>query len=287
MLAQQLVNGLTLGSTYALVALGFTLVFGILGMINFAHGEIFMLGAYMALLLVTVGKLSIFWSLLGAMAGTAILGMLIERISFRPLRKVSILAPLISTIGLSIFLRSLAQIVFGAESTRFPVSIKTVFYQLGPFQISLLQIVILAVSFGFMAVFQVFIKKTKMGKAMRATSESLYTAGLVGINVNRIIFLSFAVASALGGVAGVLLGLNFNAISPLMGKMVGLKGLTIIILGGMGNITGAMVGGLFLGFVEVMSVGYLTSSYRDAVAFALMFLVLLIKPMGLFGRVVK
>jgi branched-chain amino acid transport system permease protein len=287
MLAQQLVNGLTLGSTYALVALGFTLVFGILGMINFAHGEIFMLGAYMALLLVTVGKLSIFWSLLGAMAGTAILGMLIERISFRPLRKVSILAPLISTIGLSIFLRSLAQIVFGAESTRFPVSIKTVFYQLGPFQISLLQIVILAVSFGLMAVFQVFIKKTKMGKAMRATSESLYTAGLVGINVNRIIFLSFAVASALGGVAGVLLGLNFNAISPLMGKMVGLKGLTIIILGGMGNITGAMVGGLFLGFVEVMSVGYLTSSYRDAVAFALMFLVLLIKPMGLFGRVVK
>ncbi len=287
MLAQQLVNGLTLGSTYALVALGFTLVFGILGMINFAHGEIFMLGAYMALLLVTVGKLSIFWSLLGAMAGTAILGMLIERISFRPLRKVSILAPLISTIGLSIFLRSLAQIVLWAESTRFPVSIKTVFYQLGPFQISLLQIVILAVSFGLMAVFQVFIKKTKMGKAMRATSESLYTAGLVGINVNRIIFLSFAVASALGGVAGVLLGLNFNAISPLMGKMVGLKGLTIIILGGMGNITGAMVGGLFLGFVEVMSVGYLTSSYRDAVAFALMFLVLLIKPMGLFGRVVK
>lgn len=287
MLAQQLVNGLTLGSTYALVALGFTLVFGILGMINFAHGEIFMLGAYMALLLVTVGKLSIFWSLLGAMVGTAILGMLIERISFRPLRKVSILAPLISTIGLSIFLRSLAQIVFGAESTRFPVSIKTVFYQLGPFQISLLQIVILAISFGLMAVFQVFIKKTKMGKAMRATSESLYTAGLVGINVNRIIFLTFAVASALGGVAGVLLGLNFNAISPLMGKMVGLKGLTIIILGGMGNITGAMVGGLFLGFVEVLSVGYLTSSYRDAVAFALMFLVLLIRPMGLFGRVVK
>jgi len=287
MLAQQLVNGLTLGSTYALVALGFTLVFGILGMINFAHGEIFMLGAYMALLLVTMGKLGIFWSLLGAMLGTAVLGMLIERISFRPLRKVSILAPLISTIGLSIFLRSLAQIIFGAESTRFPVTIKTAFYQLGPFQISLLQIVILAVSFGLMGIFQVFIKKTKIGKAMRATSESLYTAGLLGISVNRIIFLSFGVASALGGVAGVLLGLNFNAISPLMGKMVGLKGLTIIILGGMGNITGAMVGGLFLGFVEVLSVGYLTSSYRDAVAFALMFLVLLIRPTGLFGRVVK
>jgi len=287
MLAQQLVNGLTLGSTYALVALGFTLVFGILGMINFAHGEIFMLGAYMALLLVTMGKLGIFWSLLGAMLGTAVLGMLIERISFRPLRKVSILAPLISTIGLSIFLRSLAQIIFGAESTRFPVTIKTAFYQLGPFQVSLLQIVILAVSFGLMGIFQVFIKKTKIGKAMRATSESLYTAGLLGISVNRIIFLSFGVASALGGVAGVLLGLNFNAISPLMGKMVGLKGLTIIVLGGMGNITGAMVGGLFLGFVEVLSVGYLTSSYRDAVAFALMFLVLLIRPTGLFGRVVK
>ncbi len=287
MLAQQLVNGLTLGSTYALVALGFTLVFGILGMINFAHGEIFMLGAYMALLLVTMGNFSIFWALVGAILGSAILGMIIERISFRPLRKVSILAPLISTIGLSIFLRSLAQIVFGAESTRFPVSIKTEFYQIGPFQISLLQMIILAISFGLMAVFQVFIKKTKIGKAMRATSESLYTAGLMGISVDRIILLSFAVASALGGVAGVLLGLNFNALSPLMGKMVGLKGLTIIILGGMGNITGAMVGGLFLGFVEVLSVGYLTSSYRDAVAFALMFLVLLIRPTGLFGRVVK
>jgi len=287
MLAQQLLNGLTLGSTYALVALGFTLVFGILGMINFAHGEIFMLGAYMALLLVTVGQFSIFWALVGAMLGTAILGMIVERVSFRPLRKVSILAPLISTIGLSIFLRSLAQILFGAESTRFPVGIKTAFYQLGPLQVSLLQIVILAISFGLMAIFQVFIKKTKIGKAMRATSESLYTAGLLGIPVNRIIFLSFAVASALGGVAGVLLGLNFNAISPLMGKMVGLKGLTIIILGGMGNITGAMVGGLFLGFVEVLSVGYLTSSYRDAVAFALMFLVLLIRPTGLFGRIVK
>lgn len=287
MLAQQLVNGLTLGSTYALVALGFTLVFGILGMINFAHGEIFMLGAYIALLLVTMGKFSIFWALIGGMMGAAILGMIIERVSFRPLRKVSILAPLISTIGLSIFLRSLAQIIFGAESTRFPVSIKTEFYQWGPFQISLLQIVILAVSFGLMGIFQFFIKRTKVGKAMRATSESLYTAGLLGIPVDRIILLSFAVASALGGVAGVLLGLNFNALSPLMGKMVGLKGLTIIILGGMGNISGAMVGGLFLGFVEVLSVGYLTSSYRDAVAFALMFVVLLIRPTGLFGRVVR
>ncbi|MCX5907944.1 MAG: branched-chain amino acid ABC transporter permease [Deltaproteobacteria bacterium] len=285
MLAQQLLNGLTLGSTYALVALGFTLVFGILGMINFAHGEIFMLGAYMALLLVTVGQFNIFWALIGAMVGSAILGMLIERISFRPLRKVSILASLISTIGLSILLRSLAQVIFGAESTRFPAGIKTEFYQLGPLQISLLQIIILAISFGLMIIFQVFIKKTKVGKAMRATSESLYTAELLGIHVDRIILLSFAVASALGGVAGVLLGLNFNAISPLMGKMVGLKGLTIIILGGMGNITGAMVGGLFLGFVEVLSVGYLTSSYRDAVAFALMFLILLIRPTGLFGRV--
>jgi branched-chain amino acid transport system permease protein len=284
MLAQQLLNGLTLGSTYALVALGYTLVFGILGMINFAHGEIFMLGAYMALLLVTMGNLGIFWSLIGAMIGSAILGMIIERVSFRPLRNVSILAPLISTIGLSIFLRSLAQIIFGAESTRFPVGIKTEFFQIGPLQISLLQIVILGISFGLMAIFQVFIKKTKIGKAMRATSESLYTAGLLGIPVDRIIFLTFGVAAALGGVAGVLLGLNFNAISPLMGKMVGLKGLVIIILGGMGNITGAMVGGLFLGFVEVLSVGYLASSYRDAVAFALLFLILLIKPTGMFGK---
>ena len=287
MLAQQLLNGLTLGSTYALVALGFTLVFGILGMINFAHGEIFMLGAYIAYLLVTAGHLDIFSALIGAIIGSAILGMIIERVSFRPLRHVSILAPLISTIGLSIFLRSLAQIIFGAESTRFPAGIKTEFYQIGPLQISLLQIVILAISFGLMFVFQLFIKRTRVGKAMRATSESLYTAGLLGVNVDRIILLSFALASALGGVAGVLLGLNFNAISPLMGKMVGLKGLTIIILGGMGNITGAMVGGLFLGFVEVLSVGYLTSSYRDAVAFGLMFLILLIRPTGLFGRVVR
>lgn len=281
---QQLVNGLTLGSTYSLIALGYTLIMGVLNIVNMAHGEVFMFGAFVGLFLVTHLKLNIFVAMLGAALTGAILGIILERVALRPLRRkaVSHLAPLISTIGVSIFLESVALKFFGPQSRDFPSSFTAV-YNLGPMRISLVQIFILAVSFSLMVVLRFWLAKTKIGKALRATAENIETANLLGVNTNKIIVLTVSLASALGAVAGVLVGLAFNAVEPTMGITMGLKGLAVLILGGMGNITGAMLGGLILGIAEVFSVAYGTSSYRDAVAFGMIILILFIRPQGLFG----
>jgi len=283
---QQLVNGLTLGSTYSLVALGYTLIMGVLNIINMAHGEIFMIGAFVGLYLVTYFKVNIFVAMAGAMVTSALLGCLMEMLALRPLRRkaVSHLAPLISTIGVSIFLESLALNLFGPQSQAFPTELAAVQFQLGPIRISLVQIVILAISFGLMFVLRFWLSKTRVGKAIRTTAENVETANLLGINTNRIIFLTVALASGLGGIAGVLVGLSFNAVEPTMGLSMGLKGLAVLILGGMGNITGAMLGGLILGIAEVFTVAYGASSYRDAVAFGMIILILFIRPQGLFGN---
>jgi len=283
---QQLVNGLTLGSTYSLVALGYTLIMGVLNIINMAHGEIFMIGAFVGLYLVTYFKVNIFVAMAGAMVASALLGCLMEMLALRPLRRkaVSHLAPLISTIGVSIFLESLALNLFGPQSQAFPTELAAVQMQLGPIRISLVQIVILGISFGLMFVLRFWLSKTRVGKAIRTTAENIETANLLGINTNRIIFLTVALASGLGGIAGVLVGLSFNAVEPTMGLSMGLKGLAVLILGGMGNITGAMLGGLILGIAEVFTVAYGASSYRDAVAFGMIILILFIRPQGLFGK---
>ncbi|SDI01568.1 branched-chain amino acid ABC transporter permease [Desulfosporosinus hippei] len=283
---QQLVNGLTLGSTYSLVALGYTLIMGVLNIINMAHGEIFMIGAFVGLYLVTYLKVNIFVAMAGAMLASALLGCLMEMLALRPLRRraVSHLAPLISTIGVSIFLESLALNLFGPQSQAFPTELATVQFELGPIRITLVQIIILGISFGLMFILRFWLAKTRVGKAIRTTAENIETANLLGINTNRIIFLTVALASGLGGVAGVLVGLSFNAVEPTMGLSMGLKGLAVLILGGMGNITGAMLGGLILGIAEVFTVAYGASSYRDAVAFGMIILILFIRPQGLFGK---
>ena len=283
---QQLVNGLTLGSTYSLVALGYTLIMGVLNIINMAHGEIFMIGAFVGLYLVTYLKVNIFVAMAGAMVASALLGCLMEMLALRPLRRkaVSHLAPLISTIGVSIFLESLALNIFGPQSQAFPTELSAVQIQLGPIRITLVQIVILGISFGLMFVLRFWLAKTRVGKAIRTTAENVETANLLGINTNKIIFLTVALASGLGGVAGVLVGLSVNAVEPTMGLSMGLKGLAVLILGGMGNITGAMLGGLILGIAEVFTVAYGASSYRDAVAFGMIILILFIRPQGLFGK---
>ena len=240
MFLQQLVNGLTLGSLYAVLAIGLTLVFGVLNIINMAHGGIFMIGAFVGLFMVTIFNVNIFVALIVAMAVGAILGYLLEFVALRPLRKkkVSHLAPLISTIGVSIVL---------------------------------------------MLILNIVIKKTKIGKAIRAVSMSTETAALLGINPTMIISVTVMIASALGAAAGVLVGLSFNAIEPTMGVIIGFKGLAVLILGGLGNITGAMVGGFILGVAEVFSVAYGASTFRDAVAFGLIILLLFWRPQGLFG----
>lgn len=290
MFAQQLVNAISLGSVYALFALGFTLVFGVLGVINLSHGAIFMLGSYIALLLVNQFALPLWLAMLIAMAVSGAIGLLVDFIVLRPLRARNAphLAPMIATIGIAIMLTNLAQGLFGAENKRFPQgSFPEDVLDWGNIQITSLQIAIIMISFALMIALLIAMQRTQLGRALRAIAESPKAAYLLGINVDGLFYLTSFAAAALGGAAGVLIGLSFNAISPFMGQPMLHKGIAVIILGGMGDIRGALIGGLFLGFAEVMTVAYISSDVRDGVAFGLLFLILLIRPSGLFGKVAQ
>ncbi len=288
MFFQQLVNGLTLGSVYAVIAIGYTLVFGVLNIVNMAHGGIIMMGAYIGLLLVTVAGWGLFPALIGAMVGGAILGYLLEVLALRPLRgkKVTHLAPLISTIGVSIFLESAALLVFGPQTRAFPTDYNQLM-DFGLFKISEIQIISMGTAIVLMVLLTLLLNKTKIGKAVRATAENIETASLLGIHTRRIITFTVMLASALGAAAGVLIALSFNAIEPTMGTSMGFKGLAVLIMGGLGNVGGAMAGGFILGVAEVFSVAYGASSFRDAVAFGLIILSLFIRPQGLFAKAGK
>lgn len=285
MLLQQAANGLMLGASYALIAIGYTLVFGVLKLVHLAHGEVFMVGAFIGLQVVLWTGAGMATALVAALVATAVLGIVIERVAVRPIRTRGghLLAPMISTIGVGIVLQEVATRLFGAEQVGFPARMDAITWHIGSLTVTSIQVAILATSLLLMAVLHVFVTRTRLGMAMRATAESLVVARLLGIRTDHIIALTFAIASGLGGAAGVLVGLSFNAISPFMGIDMGVKGLAIMLLGGLGNIYGAMVGGIILGVVEVMSVAYLASSYRDAFAFLIMIAVLLFRPQGLFG----
>lgn len=288
MFFQQLVNGLTLGSVYAVIAIGYTLVFGVLNIVNMAHGGIIMMGAYIGLLLVTVAGWGLFPALIGAVVGGAVLGYLLEVLALRPLRgkKVTHLAPLISTIGVSIFLESAALLVFGPQTRAFPTDYNQLM-DFGLFKISEIQIISMGTAIVLMVLLTLLLNKTKIGKAVRATAENIETASLLGIHTRRIITFTVMLASALGAAAGVLIALSFNAIEPTMGTSMGFKGLAVLIMGGLGNVGGAMAGGFILGVAEVFSVAYGASSFRDAVAFGLIILILFIRPQGLFAKAGK
>ncbi|HHY11812.1 MAG TPA: branched-chain amino acid ABC transporter permease [Firmicutes bacterium] len=283
MLLQQVVNGLTLGSTYALIALGYTMVYGVLRLINFAHGEVYMIGAFTGLMASQIPGLPFPAALLIAMAGAAVVGVAIERIAYRPLRKAPRLAALISAIGMSIFLRNLTLAVMGPQTRAFPVPFEVRHFSIGRLRINSFDVLILVTSVGLMIGLHFLVQKAKIGKAMRATAQDMETASLMGIDVNRVIAFTFAVGSALAAAAGVLIGMNFNAVEPSMGMMPGLKGFVAAVLGGVGSIPGAMIGGILLGMAEVMGVALLRSEWRDAIAFGILALVLLIKPSGIFG----
>lgn len=289
MFLEQLINGLTLGSTYALIALGYTMVYGIIQLINFAHGEIYMLGAFAGLFLVTLFGANIFIALIGAMIFCMLLGMLVERVAYRPLRgKSSRLSALISAIGVSIFLSTLMALLRGTNTTCYPDMIKRTTYHLGSIDVSSLQIIILALSAVLMISLQYLVLKTRMGKAMRACSQDLDTAALMGVSVNRIISYTFAIGSAMAAAGGVMVGIYYNAVWPYMGTMAGLKAFSAAVLGGIGSIPGAVLGGLTLGVMEIMGVAYLSSSYKDAIAFGILILVLLFRPQGILGsKVIK
>lgn len=287
MFFEQLINGITLGSIYAIVALGYTLVFGVLDIINMAHGEIFMFGAFIGMLIITRFQAPIAVAFLGAILATAAMGYLLERLALRPIRGrkgASHLASLISTIGISIFLENLAHHLFGAGNNPFPTSFADIKFETGSTTIYLVQIIILAIALVLMVGLSAWLKKAKTGKALRATAENLETASLLGIDTKKIITSTVVVASSMGGIAGVLVGMAFNYINNQMGLPMGLKGLAIIILGGMGSVNGAMAGGLILGLSETFVVAYGYSGYRDAIAFIAIIVILLIRPQGLFGQ---
>jgi branched-chain amino acid transport system permease protein len=288
MLEQQLVNALSLGCVYALFALGFTLVFGVLGVINLSHGAVFMLGAYAALSVVTHLSAPLWVALLVALLVSGTLGLLIDVLVLRPLRRrhAPHLIPMIATIGIAIFFNSAVQGVFGAENLRFPSdTVPDRELQFWGIQISVLEVAIVVLSFALMAGLMIVMRKTQLGRALRAIAESPKAAALLGIDVEGLFYLTSFTAAALGGIGGVLIALYSNAVFPLMGQPMLHKGIAVIILGGMGDIRGAMLAGLFLGFAEVLSVAYIGSDMRDAVAFGLLFLVLLVRPKGLFGSV--
>jgi len=284
---EQLINGVTQGSIYAIVALGYTLVFGVLDIINMAHGEIFMFGSFVGLLVVTKAGAPLPVAFLAAIASAAAMGLLLERIALRPLRTrrgASHLASMISTIGVSILLENVAHKLFGAGNHLFETSFAEISFQIGSVTVYLVQVVILLISLVLMAGLALWLSRSRSGKALRATAENLETAGLLGVNTNRMITATVVIASAMGGVAGVLVGMAFSYINNQMGLSMGLKGLAIIIFGGMGSVYGAMAGGLILGLSETFMVAYGSSGYRDAIAFVLIIAILLLKPQGLFGQ---
>jgi branched-chain amino acid transport system permease protein len=283
MIYQQLINGLMLGASYSLVAIGYTLIFGVLNLLYFAHGEVFMVGAFVGLYLVVYGGANIYVALIGATIACAVLGIVAFYVSVRPVPKDKPLAPLISTIGLTIVLQNLAVYIFGGQQVAFPETIRQELYRIGPVTVSSVQIFILAVAVVSMAALWLFIERTKLGRAIRATAENHETAALLGVDVNRVVLITFMIGSGIAGIAGVLDGVKNSGISPFMGLSAAVKGLVVMLLGGLGNVVGAMVAGLMLGLIEILSAAYIGTTERDLFSFVILILILLYRPTGLFG----
>jgi branched-chain amino acid transport system permease protein len=294
MFTQQLINGLALGAVYALIALGYTMVYGILQLINFAHGEVYMLGAYLGIivfgLLTHLGlpavslTLTLVIVIIVSMAFCALYGAAIERSAYRPLRNATKLAPLISAVGMSIILQNIVMLTQGKEYKNLPPQLPSEGLSILGANISPVQIFILAASIVIMVLLHLFISKTKLGKAMRATSQDRVMAGLVGININQVISVTFMIGSALAAVAGVMVTLYYGVVHFFMGYLAGIKAFTAAVLGGIGSIPGAMLGGFMLGLIENFGASYISSVYKDAFAFLVLIITLVIRPSGLLGQ---
>ena len=300
-LFQQILNGLVLGSIYALIALGYTMVYGILNLINFAHGDVLMVGALTAFATIsglhsvapaTPGALLLIVGLIVAIPVCIAVNVTIERIAYRPLRNAPRLAPLITAIGVSILLQTLAMLIFGRNYKVFPPLLPTTPIEIGPALITPTQIMILIVAAAMMAGLVLLVERTKLGRAMRATAENPRIASLMGVNANSVIVATFAIGASLAAVAGVMVAANYSVAHFYMGFIPGLKAFTAAVLGGIGNIYGAMVGGLILGLVEALGAGYigdltdgfLGSNYQDIFAFVVLIIVLTLRPSGIMGE---
>ncbi|MEG1972822.1 MAG: branched-chain amino acid ABC transporter permease, partial [Oscillospiraceae bacterium] len=271
-------------SVYALVALGYTMVYGIAKMLNFAHGDLIMVGAFSAIVFISSFGLPVWISVVLSVVCCVVFGVLIEKIAYKPLRKAPPLSVLITAIGVSYFLQSLALIIFGSNQRSFPNIITAKAMQIGKLTIKGESIVTLIATFAIMVGLTLFINKTKMGKAMRAVSEDKEAAELMGISVNRTITITFAIGSALAAVAGVFFGSTYGFVGPYSGSMPGIKAFVAAVFGGIGSIPGAMVGGLLLGIIENLAKAYISTELSDAIVFAVLIIVLLVKPTGLLGK---
>ncbi|HWC05512.1 MAG TPA: branched-chain amino acid ABC transporter permease [Methylomirabilota bacterium] len=292
---QQIINGLTIGSVYALIALGYTMVYGVLEMINFAHGDVYMVGSFLGLLVLAlmgpsaslVGgsvALVLALTLLGAMAGCALLGVGIERLAYRPVRGTSRLGPLIAALGVSLFLQNAAMLIVGTRPKAFPPLIEKHLYHVAGAVFTNLQVLILAASLGLMLLLDQFVRRTRWGRAMRAVAQDAEVASFMGVEVNTVVILTFLIGSVLAGGAGIMVGLYYGIVDFFMGYIAGLKAFTAAVLGGIGNLRGAMLGGLLLGLAESFGAGFIGAQWRDVIAFAVLITVLVFRPGGVLGE---
>ena len=295
-LPQQIINGLTLGAVYALIALGYSMVYGVLQLLNFAHGDVYMVGAFigyfvMVALLPTSGPLIapvliILFMMLLAMLGCGVLGVVIEQFAYRPLRNAPRIAPLISALGVSFFIQNAVQLTLTAKFRNYETE-KLIppglGFDIGNVRLSVTRALVIVTAIVLMIVLQYLIRRTRLGKAMRAVAIDREAAAMMGVNVDQVIVFTFFIGSALAGAAGVLTGIVFTRVWHFMGFTAGLKGFTAAVLGGIGNIPGAMLGGFILGLAEAFAVGYISSTYKDIIAFVVLIIVLLLRPRGLLG----
>jgi branched-chain amino acid transport system permease protein len=290
---QQLLNGLTIGMVYALIALGYTMVYGVIQLINFAHGDIFMVGAFLALTM--IGWSTLLWPsapflavlllvILFSMIFSGFLGAAVEKIAYKPLRRSPRLTALITSIGVSFFLQNAVMLIYGSKEQHIPEIIPTARFQLGTLSFSLIQLIIFATSVTLMLFLAWFVKNTRLGKAMRASAENMEAAYLVGISVNQVIRTTFVLGSVLAAVGGSLFGMYYGSINFHDGYLAGLKAFTAAVLGGIGSIPGAMMGGIVLGIVEGLGAGYIASEWKDVFAFLILGVVLIFRPSGIFGE---
>lgn len=280
----QLINGLHVGAIYALIALGYTMVYGIVRLINFAHGDILMVGAYTAVVLISMLNLPIPLVIILVLLVCVLFGVLIERVAYKPLRNSPRISSLITAIGVSMLLQNIALLVFTPTPKPYPISLSLPALQIGRLSIGSTTVLTILVSAALMIVLQIFVSASRAGKAMRAVSEDFDAAQLMGINVNNTISLTFAIGCALAGIGSLLYGLAYPSVSPTLGALPGLKAFIAAVLGGIGIIPGAMLGGLIMGLAESLTKAYISSQLSDAVVYGILIVVLLFKPSGLLGR---
>lgn len=287
---QQMINGLTLGSVYALIALGYTLVYGIIKLLNFAHGDIFMVGSFVSYYLILSFNMNVFVAFLGTMAITAVLGVITDQVAYKPLRSAPRISALITAIGVSYLLRNGMIVLAGAETRAYLQAFDNVpsfvnqSFQVGNITVRAMQVILLVTTIVLMVLLQFIVQKTKMGKAMRAVSVDADAAQLMGIDTNTVIAFTFVLGSALAGASGMLVGMYYNSISPMLGAGYGTKAFVAAVIGGIGLVPGAVLGGYLLGMIEVMITAYGNSMIRDAVVYIILIIILLIRPAGLLGK---